>query len=259
MRILGSFREKITLDNITNAFPEKDMKWHNKLVKESYRNLGITFLETADMRYFTDEDIEKLIKFENVEVINEAHKKGKGVLLLSGHYGNWELVAYAGAMYSRIPFLIPIHPQKNRYIDEQLNKTRTRGGNTIIPMGNAAKPIVTTLLKGGIVALLADQAATYDKDVFVDFFGRQAATYVAPASLALRYDVPVLMGFAERQEDGTYLVRMLEVKKDDLELNDEGIKELTQRHVKVLEEQIHKKPEQWAWQHRRWKHNTNEN
>ena len=189
-----------------------------------------------------------------MNLINDYQKKGKGIILLSGHYGNWELLAYCAGLFSGVPALIVVHPLKNPVIDKLLNRYRTRKGNQVVPMDNAAKAIVTTIRKGGVIALLADQSATYDKDIFVDFFGRPAATNEAPASLALRFDIPVLYAFSERQEDGTYWVNLKELKHDDLQNSPEDIREFTKRHVKALEEQIRKIPGQWAWQHRRWKH-----
>jgi KDO2-lipid IV(A) lauroyltransferase len=157
-------------------------------------------------------------------------------------------------LFTKIPVLIIVKPQSNTYADLHLNKIRTRDGNSVISMYNAATGIIRTLKQGGIVAMLADQSATQDKDIYVDFFGRPAATYEAPASLALRYGSPILMAFAERQPDHTYKTRLIEVESSDLQNNKDGIAELTKRHVKLLEDAIRKNPGSWAWQHRRWKH-----
>jgi len=254
LRLLSSKRKNITLDNIEHAFPDKSGKEQINIMKESYRNLGITLLETTALGFMPKSKLKKLLKFENRTLFDEAYRRGKGIILISGHYGNWELVAYAGSIILGPSFLIVVHPLKNPLIDRILNHYRTKAGNQVIPMGKAAKPIFSTIRKGGIIALLVDQSATFDKDVFVDFFGRPASTYEAPASLALKFDVPIITGFCERQKNGTYLVKLNEIKHDDLQNNPDGILELTSRHVKSLEDQIRKKPGQWAWQHRRWKH-----
>jgi KDO2-lipid IV(A) lauroyltransferase len=125
-------------------------------------------------------------------------------------------------------------------------------------MYNAARTIVSELRKGNMIALLADQSATKDKDLFVDFFGRPAATYESPAAMALRLNAPIVMGFAVRQKDGTYTVRLREIPFDDIKDREDAVSILTERHVKELENQIRLVPGLWAWQHKRWKHTPNE-
>lgn len=254
MMTLGSKRKAVTLDNIQNAFPEKDPDWHKKVCRESYRNLGITFCELFSLYLLTEDKLKEKFKYENLELIEEVYSRGKGVLFLSGHFCNWEYLAYSVGLFTNIPVLIIVKPQRNKVLDAKINKARTKAGNRVISMYKAARDIITELREGNAVALLADQSATMDKDVFVDFFGRQAATYEAPANLALRFKVPIVMGFNYRQKDGTYTAKVVEIKHDDLESNKEGIKELTRRHVKMLEEEIRLHPGFWVWQHKRWKH-----
>ena len=244
----------ITRDNLKAAFPGESNQWIEQIVIGSYRNLGITLAELLAFESLSENDFYHYIKYENIELIHNAYNRGRGVLLMSGHFGNWELIAYTAGLFTKIPILIVVKPQSNELADEFLNKYRTQGGNSVISMYNAAIRMVKTLRSGGIIALLADQSATMDKDIFVDFFGRAAATFEAPADLALRLNIPIIMGFAVRQEDCTYKVKLTEIFHDDLEFNKEGIIELTRRHVKALEDAISEHPDHWAWQHRRWKH-----
>ncbi len=206
----------------------------------------------------TENELKNKIVYENIDLIEEKRKLGKGVILLSGHYGNWELLAYTAGYFTDIPVTIIVKPQRNKTADKILNSYRTHHNNKIVSMYRAARPIVSELRKGNMIALLADQSATKDKDVFVDFFGRPAATYESPASMALRLDAPIVIGFSERQEDGTYRVQLREILYDDIKDSEDAIKILTERHVKALEQQIRKRPELWAWQHKRWKHTPRE-
>ena len=254
LRLLSPKRQSITLENIKRAFPDRSDDWHNRVMRRSYQNLGITMVELLALRSFDEEDIHQYIRYTNIELIQQAYSRGKGVILLSGHFGNWELLAYSAGLFTKIPVTIIVKPQKNKIADEILNRYRTQSGNKVVSMYNAAFSVMKTLKKGGVVALLADQSATKDRDVFVEFFGIPAATYESPAEMSLKFDVPIIMGFAVRQKDGTYNVDLLEIKHDDLEDNREGIIELTKRHVQVLENAIRKNPDHWAWQHRKWKH-----
>lgn len=253
--IFAPRRWKIALENISNSFPEKNAKWHRKVAFKSFQNLGITFVEFSALGFLSDNQIKKYVKFDNIELIQNAYRKGQGVLLLSGHYGNWEFLAYSVTVYLDLSVLIIVKPQSNFVLDKLINKFRTRRGNSVVSMYESVFKVVRTLQKGGIVALLADQSATKDKDIYVEFFGRPTATFDSPAYFALRYNVPVIVGFAKRR-GSKYYVNLVELKHDDLEFSPDGIKELTTRYVKMLEEQIRRCPELWVWQHRRWKHSS---
>lgn len=257
LRLLSKKRQNITIDNIKKAFPELSQNKITSIMKGSYHNLGITLVELLCMKYMSEEDLRTYVKYENIELIKEVHSRGKGMILLSGHFGNWELVAYTVGMFSGIPTTAIVKPQKNKYADKILNEYRTNETNTIVNMHKSARIVVQTLRSGMPVCILADQSATRDKDIYVDFFGRPAATYEAPAALALKFGAPIIIGFSVRQEDCTYKVQLREIKTDDLDDSKESIKILTERHVMELENEIRKYPYLWAWQHRRWKHTNN--
>ncbi|MDQ1266074.1 MAG: Kdo2-lipid lauroyltransferase/acyltransferase, partial [Bacteroidota bacterium] len=125
MRFLGPGRYKITYDNLKMAFPKENEDWYYETVVKSYRNLGITLAETLAMPYFKESDIRKYIYYENIELLSDVYKRGKGLLLLSGHYGNWELLAYTAGLFTGIPINVIVKPQKNFIADELLNKYRT--------------------------------------------------------------------------------------------------------------------------------------
>ena len=254
MRLISKKRRNITLDNIITAFPDKPIDFCISTMKESYRNLGITLAEILVLKRLTREQLDRYVTFEDLEDLKATYNLRRGLIFMSGHYGNWEYMAYTVGMQMGIPITIVVKPQKNTYADNLMNSYRTYGGNEVISMYSAARTIVKTLLEKKVLALLADQSATQDKDVFVNFFGRMASTFEAPAELALKFKVPIMMGFPIRKEDGTYFIRQFHITHDDLEFSKEGIEELTRRHVAVLEQMIREYPGLWAWQHRRWKH-----
>ncbi|MCX7880358.1 MAG: lysophospholipid acyltransferase family protein [Ignavibacteria bacterium] len=246
-------RKKIAYENLRLAFPGKTKDWYKETVSKIFENIGITFAEFLSIPKLTDEDVKKYIRFKNVELIREVYKRNKGVILLSAHYGNWELLAFSVVVYLNIPVLIIVKPLSNYVLDKLVNKFRTLRGNSVVSMYDSARKVLRTIQTGGLVALLADQSATKDKDIFVDFFGRKAATFDSPAYFALKYKVPVIVGFAERK-DNFYEVELVELDHSDLEYNAEGIYEFTKRYTTLLESIIRKRPELWLWTHRRWKH-----
>ena len=248
-------RLAITIDNIQTAYPNQNVDWWEKIARRAFESLAITYLEGLAQRKFTEAITKEQIIFKNPELLTELHSKGKGLLLLSGHYGNWELIAHAANVYSHLKILIVVVEQK--YGSTLLDESRTATGNRTIAKNKAARELIKTIQTGGCIALLADQSADRSKDVFVEFFGRPAVTYRAPADIALKFGVPIVMGFADRQDDGKYSVELIELKHDDLTYSEQSVVELTRRHVKILENKIKDHPEMWAWMHRRWKHQPN--
>ncbi len=251
---LNNNRKKVTLNNLKFAFPNYSNFDLERIAKESYRNLAITFIELFAIPKMSKEALRKKVRFENPDELIEAHSKGKGIIFLSAHYGNWELMAYSGREWLGFDMLIPVKILKNYYVDKLTNDIRTGNGNEVVNMDKAAWKIIKTLKSGGALALLGDQAANESTDIFVKFFGKAALTYEAPAELALKFRIPLYECFPERQSDGTYIIRQNYIDYSDLEYSKQNVKILTQRHVKVLEDQLRLKPEQWAWMHKRWKH-----
>lgn len=251
---LNNNRKKVTINNIKEAFPDKAEDQINYIAKHSYRNLTITFMELFAIKKMNSSQIRNKVVFENPQQIIDIYNQGKGIILLSAHYGNWELMAYAGRECLGFDMLIPVKILKNYYVDKYTNRIRTANGNKVVNMDHAAWTIIKTLKSGGALALLGDQAANESTDIFVKFFNKPALTYEAPAELALKFQIPFLECFPERQNDGTYIVRQNIIDYSDLEYSKSNVKILTQRHVEVLENQIRRIPEQWTWMHKRWKH-----
>ncbi|GAB5466605.1 MAG: lysophospholipid acyltransferase family protein [Candidatus Kapaibacteriales bacterium] len=258
MQMADSNRTKLTIDNLKFAFPEKNNSELSYILKESYENLGITLCELLKAEELTDLELLKRVRYKNPELIGDTLKKGSGLILLSAHYANWEFLALTSGILQDETVNVIVKFQNNRYVDKRLNGIRRQYGNNIIDMAKAAREIVSILGNGGIVALLADKRASKDKDIYVEFFGRKAATYDAPARLSVKYGTPIIMGFAERTSDGFYEIELVEVYREtikDEELSiEEKIEKLTQTHVSMLEKQIRKRPELWSWQHDRWKY-----
>jgi len=252
--IIAPKRVKITHDNLTHAFPDKSPNWINETTNGCFRNLGIVLLEILLLRTISKTKLNSYIKFNNLELIEKLKQQNTGILMLSGHYGNWEILALGGGIQVSIPIVMVVEPQRNQFMSDDMYRMRTKFGNMTTSRYQAAREIVNAIKKNYVVALLVDQSATSNKDIFVDFFGRPAATFEAPANLALRFKIPVVFGVAVRQPDGTYKVDLRQIRHDDLHYDKQGIEEFTKRHVKALEDAIRDHPDQWAWMHKRWKH-----
>jgi KDO2-lipid IV(A) lauroyltransferase len=254
LRWLSPSRARITLENLRRAYPDAPISWLRSVQRGAYHNLGVTLLEMTMFPHLTPGETRAMVEFHNLHLIEEAYQEKRGIVLVSGHYGNWELMAFALPLVVDLPVSIIVTEQANKQVDTLLHWYRSRTGNNLIPMDKAARQIIACLKRGEAVALLADQAATPETDVFVPFFGQLACTYEAPAALTLRYGAPMIVGFAERKEDGHYVVNLHRIQHEDLKFNAEGLYRLTLRHVAALEEAVRRRPGLWAWQHKRWKH-----
>ena len=263
-RFLGSFaylvfqeRRTIAIDNLVHAFPGKGRKEIKKIALGAFRNYGISISEFLWFPKLTPQRLRKFVRYLNVDVIGQAYEKGKGVILMSGHFGNWELFVLSTAHFSGYPLTAIVQNQRNRYVNEVINRYRCVWGNSVVPMELSVREVLRKLSEGQAVAMLADQSAPKE-GLFVSYFGRPAATHRGPAIFSLRTGAPILMEFLIRKENGKYEAILEEVRKDDLDgYNEENVAELTRRHVALLEKYVRMYPDQWLWMHRRWKHAPN--
>jgi len=255
MMYVSSERKAITYENIKNSNLEYSDIEIKSIVKQSYQNLGITLVELLTIDTYDYKSSKPKVNYSNIEIIKKAKEKGKGVILLSGHFGNWELLAYSASILLNEALHIVIKYQMNPYTDKYLRNLRQRSGNELIDMNKAGLTMVKAIKNNNIIAMLADQRARKNEGLELMFLGKVARTYKAPALLALKFGTPIIVGFAVRDTDHNYNVELVELDHSDLEDNAEGIEELTKRYLRLLENAIKKDPGLWAWQHNRWKLN----
>jgi KDO2-lipid IV(A) lauroyltransferase len=247
-------RRNIALENLRHAFPEKSESELLAITKGAFRNYGITLVELLWFPNLNEARINKLVTVKNIDLMRAGHARGKGMVMLAGHFGNWELIAFGVAHISKLPFTIIVQTQSNKRVDDVINRHRCLLGNKVVPMGMSVRAIIKTLNEGGIIAIAPDQSGPME-GVFVNFFGRNVATHQGPAAFALRSGAPMQMGFIIRKSDWTYEVVLEEVPSGDLVgYSEENILELTRRHTALLEKYIRLYPDHWLWMHRRWKH-----
>jgi len=250
--ILGKYRN-IAIDNLTYAFGStKTPREIRTIARNVFRNLCRNGIELLHFPRLNKENIKKFVLIKNRGILDKAFEKGRGVLVLTAHIGNWELVGlglrlagYEGAAIGRRIYFY-------KY-DKFLNEMRRANDVNIVYRDDPPKKILKILRENKIMGLLADQDVDSVDGVFVDFFGRPAYTPVGPVLLARVSGAPLVPVFAVR-EHGRHALYVGE----PIELVDTGDKKMdavenTRRWSKVLESFIRKYPEQWVWIHRRWK------
>ncbi len=247
-------RKKVVLKNLHIAFPENDIVTNKKLAYKIYLSFAITLVEILYLPYMSKNDIAFAVECSNPELIIEKYKEGKGVILLSSHFGNWEFIAISVAIQLQLPFSVIVKPQRNPLVNDWLNKVRTKWNNEVVTLGVSIRNVFAVLMKKEIVAMVADQRGP-EESIKLDFFGRKTSVYTGPAVLSLKMNTPLIIGIAVRQPDFRYKIVLEEISRDNLPENyEEKIIELSKRMIEYLESYIRKYPEQWFWMHRRWKH-----
>ena len=243
----------IAAHNLRRAFPEKSDGEIIRIVKGVYRNIGISAAEFFDIPRLTKENIAALVEAEGVENCEKALAKGRGLLMFSAHFGNWELEAAAAALLIK-PAVVIYRTLDSPLLENLVLTVRSATGNTLLDKKRAMRAMLRTLNQNGIVGILIDQNMAWYEGVFVDFFGRPACTTDGLALLALHTEAPVLPAYLVRLPDGRYrLVIGPEVEVIRTGDRDADVLANTQRFTKVIEQIVRRYPDQWFWVHQRWK------
>ncbi len=253
-----SHRERTrAIEHLSVAFgAEKSPDEISKLCRRCFENLGKGLMEVLQFPRLTSENLSKLVAFEGRQNLDNAFKKGKGVIILTAHFGNWELLA-ASLTLSGYKVNFIVRPVRSPRLEMMLNRNRESMGIGCIPRGTSIKNALKCLKRNEILGILSDIDTKVD-GVFVDFFGRPAFTPRGPVSIALRTGAVLVPAFIIRQKDDTHKVvieKALELKTTDDQESD--ILRNTARFTKVIESYIRKYPEQWIWIHQRWKTKPN--
>ena len=249
-RALG-LRRAVAERNLAAAFPELDHPARSRLLRDHYRELGRVCVEYARLAELVrSPEGEVVSEVRGIEHLLRARDAGRGAILLTGHFGNFEL---AGAWLGRHhPVDFVVKPLSNPGMEAWVAAERHAAGVGQIGLGVSVRGAFQALRSNRWVALLADQDARRH-GAFVPFFGQPASTPLGPAVLALRTGAPIVMGFDERQSDGRHIIEVEPpVEIPDPHSPDAAVR-LTAAHTARLEARIRRRPEAWFWLHRRWK------
>jgi Kdo2-lipid IVA lauroyltransferase/acyltransferase len=240
--------------NLRLAFPELDEARRRRIERGAFHNLGRLLGEVTQFPRLNRRNIESAVVYEGLDNYLAAKAEGRGVILLTGHIGAWELSVYAHSVYGH-PMAFLARRVDNPLVERLAERNRTRYGNRSIDKRGSVREVLKTLKAGGAVGILADLNATREEGVFCDFFGVQACTTAGVAALALRTGAVVLPGYIVW--DGQARVHRLcfepPVETISTGNQKEDVAANTARYTKVLESIIRRHPDQWLWIHRRWR------
>ncbi len=244
---------RVTLDNLKQAYgdslPPAEQK---RIAVESWRNFGRNILDGLYFPGFDRSAIGTIVHYEGLEHIREAYARGKGVLIFSGHFGQWELAAMMQGFLD-LPLILITRPLDNPDLETLLAEMRSRSGNRVVHKRNAVREMVKAIKQKIGVAIVIDQDAHAD-GLFVPFYGRPASTTPTLARIALRTGATVVPIFSLPRPDGTY--RIVYEAPLDLEPTgdlDADALRITAEATAAIERWVRAHPEHWLWAHRRWK------
>ncbi|MEA3474937.1 MAG: lysophospholipid acyltransferase family protein [Candidatus Cloacimonadota bacterium] len=258
-RIIGSLnlwilkiRVQVVIKQLHEAFPEKSDKDIKRIAKETFINFSKYAVEFCWFSSKSIEEKNKYVSLYGFENINLALSYGKGLILLTGHFGNWELAGQIIAQYTNKLYAVA-KKQRNLYFNNFINNIRTSNKVHIIPQKYAFRGIVKAINNNNIVLILGDQNAGKN-GIFVDFFGKPASTYPGTAKIALKFSCPIIFSACLKQTNGrSYLFFEKPIFLKQKESLDIDIKNYTQELTFLLEKWIRQYPSQWCWLHKRWK------
>jgi KDO2-lipid IV(A) lauroyltransferase len=245
-------RKKTTLENLKKAFPDKAQSEIRAIAKRNYQNITITFFELMILPHLSVAEIIKQVKVENLEIITEKLQSGRGLILLTGHFGNWELIVPALSTRIDYKFNMLVKPQRNEYVTKWLDETRSLSKAEIIPTGAAALTI-PALKNGEILLVVGDQRGNMEGPRF-NFFNNATAFYIGTATIAEKTNANVIICITERLSDCSYKLHLEEINfKTELDNYESKIIDFTQRYINRLEKYVANSPEQFFWMHKIWK------
>ena len=240
--------------NLQLAFPQKTESEREEILRKLYRNLGWLLAEFCQMPRYTPEMTQSFIRYEGLEHYLAARERGKGVLVLTGHLGAWELSSFYHSLMG-YPMSIVIRRLDNALVDDLVNHIRCLHGNQVLHKDDFARGLLAAMRRGETVGILMDTNMTPPQGAFVDFFGHLACTGSGMARVAIKTGAQVLPGFLLWEEaTQQYVLRFgapltLPIS-DDVEADTLAH---TALFTKVIEDYIRQYPDQWLWVHRRWK------
>ena len=250
-KVLG-YRKEVVMNNLRNSFPEKDEAELKAIASKFYQWFCDLTLETLKTLTISPEEVRKRVEFKGKDILQQYAREKRSVILVLGHYGNWEL---AGARYSQerdIPQLHVIyHPLANARFDRLMHHMRTRHGTRLYTMRQTSKAMIRDRDLLTATAFIADQTPSPERAYWMTFLNQDTPVFQGTEGLARKLDKPVIYISITRPERGYYCMSMETLVADPTRTTDG---EITEVHTRRLERDIRKYPELWLWTHRRWKH-----
>lgn len=250
---LAGYRKKVILDNLRRAFPGQSEQWRQKTLHKFYRHFCDLFVETIKLQHISDNEIFRRITFSNTEAIDKATDAGKDVIVILGHYGNWEWVPSIN-MHTKASGYSVYRPLKNQWFDRYMLHLRSRFGSQNITMKKTLR-VVAGLKRQNtrfILGLISDQSpAKHEIQHWTTFLTQPTPVLTGPEKIAKMVNAQVVYFKVSKPKRGHYHIEVIPWEGEPAKAPEN---EITEWHVRQLEKTIYERPELWLWSHKRWKY-----
>lgn len=246
------YRKKVILENLKNSFPEKSGNEIHKIYKDFCQFFCDLTLESLKLLTISEKKLKKIVLFEDTTLLERFKREGKSVILVLGHFGNWEL---AGARFSLEPIhqlIVIYHPLGNKYFDHLVYKLRSRTGTKLLAMNETLRGMIKNKNTITATGFVGDQRPAPSASIQMTFLNQDTTVFNGTEKIAKKFKYPVIYFSIKPKKRGLY-----ELKAELLSENPEETaeEEISKMHMKRLEKDILEKPAYWLWSHDRWKYN----
>ena len=247
------YRKKVVCLNLRNSFPEKSNKDIKSITRKFYRHLFDQMIESIALMHMSPRKILKHNRFKNPEVIEDLYKKNKGVILVTGHYGNWEWIISLQMLASHKT--LAIYKQlSNKYFDRMYINIRSRYGMTPVPMNRILRELISREQKNELTLTysLSDQRPLFRHiQYWTRFLNQDTPVYLGTEKIARKKNLAVVFLKMRKIRRGFYETEFIPLFENSRETKEH---EITDKYLSILEKTIIERPELWLWTHKRWKH-----
>jgi KDO2-lipid IV(A) lauroyltransferase len=249
--IIG-IRKKVARENLRLAFPDKPGRWHKRTAYFSYLHFSMVILEFMSMNKWSHQKLAGRLRKVDIDKFLDSLRTGKGGIIVSGHFGNWE-IGMGYLHLKNVRSSVIQQRQQNRLVNERMKSLRQKWGMEIIVPRGAVLNCLQALKKKRVVALLGDQDAG-ERGIVVPFLGQPSSTHIGGAMIHVKSGVSLFLGTCTRVNAHKFDFEIQPIPTDGSGRVTEGkLKEVIEKYSYAMEKHIRKHPEQYFWLHRRWK------
>jgi KDO2-lipid IV(A) lauroyltransferase len=246
------YRRKVVLENLKKSFPNKSNTELKDIEKKFFRHFTDFIFESIKSISISEKNVLKRTSIKNSDLLDKYYKQGKNILVVCGHYNNWEFYALSLPKKIKHSTYSLYQPLKNKFFDKVLLNSRKRNGMNLIKTNDVISFFKEENKNPKLMVIVNDQSPTNKSKAYWNtFLNQQTGWNVGPEKLAKKFNYVVLFGHSKKVKRGSYEVEFSLVTETPQATNDEFI---TDKYASILEGIIKKRPEYWLWSHKRWKH-----
>src|SRR5690554_2383447 len=247
------YRKKVVRENLQNSFPELLDKERAIIEKKFYKHFADFLIESTKSLSISNQDIQERCALINPELVHKYYDQGKDVIVLCGHYNNWEYYAVGIAQQMKHKTIAAYRPLKNKFFDDKILKSRQRFGMKMLSMREIPRFFANKDITEPVLSVMVnDQSPGDPKTAYWNTFLNQDTGWMKGAEkLAKKYDQVILFGAIRKKKRGFYEVSFSPISED---ISKEPNGYVLDKHAEYLEMVIREHPQYWLWSHRRWKH-----